>query len=125
MRLGLGKFWHHGRLKKKHSEERLEEGVRRTAWVAGNRILRAMLKVKILEEIHISGVSEGGLAFISDCGGTSTIHGQRVDDRGITRTLHRINSQPTRAACRTFVIPPRKSGSTGDLRLYSPRSGQA
>ena len=62
MRLALGKFWHHGRLKR---------SIRRNNWQRGSlghsiyrdSILQAMLKEKLIEEVHISGVSEGGYAF--------------------------------------------------------------
>jgi hypothetical protein len=62
LRLGLGKFWQNGRLK---------TSLRRDDWNKGllghsglcKPMLDAMLKTGIVEEIHISGVQEGGLAF--------------------------------------------------------------
>ena len=62
LRLGLGKFWCNGRLK---------TSLRRADWTKGllgrsgycKPLLDAMLKSGLVEEVHISGVPEGGLAF--------------------------------------------------------------
>jgi hypothetical protein len=67
MRLGLEKFWHHGRLKKSIARNDWNRGSMGSG-AHGKRLLRAMLKVGLLEEIRISGVSEGGLALVSGVG---------------------------------------------------------
>ena len=91
MQLGLGKFWHHGRLKKSIAKKDWKKGfVGRHG--SGERILRAMLKVKILEGINISGVSEGGLAFISDVGELQ----QFMDNGSMTGAIRELFFELTR-----------------------------
>jgi hypothetical protein len=65
LRLGLGKFWLSGRLK---------TSLRKDDWSRGllghsdlcKPLLQAMIRTELVEEIHISGVPEGGLAFNKD-----------------------------------------------------------
>ena len=62
LRMGLGKFWYHGKIK---------PSLRMTNWTSGHlgqtgqakELLEAMLRVDLVRNIHISGVQEGGLAF--------------------------------------------------------------
>jgi len=62
MRLALGKFWRHGRLKATLSKKDWHRGsLGHTVYCKS--ILAAMLKVGVLEGIHISGVAEGGYNF--------------------------------------------------------------
>jgi len=92
MRLGLGKFWHHGRLKRSIAKKDWKKGfVGRHG--SGIRILRAMLKVKVLEEIRISGVSEGGYAFVSDVGELQ----QFMDNGSLTGAIREVFPELTRS----------------------------
>ncbi len=92
IRLGLGKFWHHGRLKKSIAKNDWKRGfVGRHE--SGNRILRAMLRVKILEEIRISGVSEGGYALICDVGELQ----QFMDNGSMTGAIRELFLELTRS----------------------------
>jgi hypothetical protein len=60
--LALSKFWYHGQFKK---------SIRKDNWRRGSlghsiycdKILKAMLKLQLVEEVSISGVSEGGYVF--------------------------------------------------------------
>ena len=62
LRIGLGKFWYHGKIK---------PSLRMTNWTTGHlgqtgqakELLESMLKEDVVRKIHISGVQEGGLAF--------------------------------------------------------------
>ena len=65
LRIGLGKFWYHGKIK---------PSLRMTNWTTGHlgqtgqakELLEAMLREDVVRKIHISGVQEGGLAFDRD-----------------------------------------------------------
>jgi len=52
-----------------------------------------MLKVKVLEEIRISGVSEGGYAFVSDVGELQ----QFMDNGSLTGAIREVFLELTRS----------------------------
>ena len=60
--IALSKFWHGGRLRASVAKANWHRGWRGEARAAGG-VLKAMLKVGLISEIHISGVTGGGYAF--------------------------------------------------------------
>jgi hypothetical protein len=58
----LGKFWYYGKLRGSITIQDWKKGVLGRLGFA-NRMLKAMTKCGLVEEIPISGVSEGGIAF--------------------------------------------------------------
>jgi hypothetical protein len=65
LRIALGKFWHHGRLKRTIAKHHWSKGVLGRLGI-GARLVKAMEKTGLVEEIHISGVPEGGYALSTD-----------------------------------------------------------
>lgn len=62
LRIALSKFWYHGRPRMSMRLDDWNKGVLGKLNLA-EKILEAMLKVKLVQRITISGVSEGGIAF--------------------------------------------------------------
>jgi hypothetical protein len=65
LRLTLNKFWYHGRLKQSIIKQYWRKGSLGHS-IYCDPLLKAMLKHKLIEEVKISGVSEGGYAFSRD-----------------------------------------------------------
>jgi len=86
IQIALAKFWYHGRLKKSIQKSHWKKGMMgRIAF--GNDVLRAMLKVGLLYEIHISGVQEGGYAVVS--GAIPDVQ-QFMDNRHVSGYVRRV-----------------------------------
>lgn len=66
LRLALSKFWHHGILKKSIRKENWRRGSLGHS-IYCEQILEAMLKSRLIEEVRISGIPEGGYAFSAEC----------------------------------------------------------
>ncbi len=59
VKLALSKFWRYGRLKRSIRKADWKKGLMGKITL-GDEVLRAMLKIGLISEIEISGVSEGG-----------------------------------------------------------------
>lgn len=66
MRLALNKFWHHGILKRSIRKENWRRGSLGHS-IYCEQILEAMLRSHLIDEVHISGVPEGGYVFTTEC----------------------------------------------------------
>lgn len=86
MRLALNKFWHHGILKKSIRKENWRRGSLGHS-IYCEPILEAMLKSRLIEEVHISGVPKGGYAFSTE---TVTDLQRFMDNRQLTGKIRDV-----------------------------------